>query len=499
MNFAHFRISTRLIVSFGMLLSCIAGLTIFAALQLREVKHAGAGYVLVFGMATMILGIVAAWWIRRSIAKPLSDATMVAKRMATGDLSQPFQADAPGELGELQQALQEMNERMFKIVAHVRTGTTAVAATSGLITTDNTALSSRTEAQASSLEETASSMEELTSTVRQNADNAIQANQLVASTAQSAVKGGEVVGSVVATMGSIKESSRKIVDIIAVIDGIAFQTNILALNAAVEAARAGEQGRGFAVVAAEVRSLAQRSASAAKEIKTLIADSVEKVDAGSQLVDHAGSAMNDIVANVNRVAGIVSEIAGASAEQSSGIEEVNKAIVQIDGMTQQNAALVEEGLRTAASLQEQAVKLSQAVSIFNLGAREFGNADEAAAMVQAGVEFMRHHGREALIAEVNQMAKGQFIDRDLYISIYATNGQIPAHGANRRLWNADWTKVKDTDGKFFVTDMVNTAKAKGSGWIDYKWVHPLSKETMVKSAYFEKCDDLIIACGFYKQ
>jgi len=500
MNSANLRIGARLAVSFG-ILSClilILLLTGLAAYYLAESGSAVTGYVIGLGVLALATNVAAAWWLRRSIAQPLAQATAVARRMAQGDLSEPFEAHAKGELGDLQLALQETSERMFKIVSHVRSGTTAVAATSGLIAADNTALSSRTEAQASSLEETASSMEELTSTVRQNADNARQANQLVASAAESAVKGGKVVGNVVHTMGSIKASSRKIVDIISVIDGIAFQTNILALNAAVEAARAGEQGRGFAVVAAEVRTLAQRSAAAAREIKELIGDSVEKVDAGSKQVDDAGNAMSEIVANVNRVAGIMSEIAAASSEQSSGIEEVNKAVVQIDATTQQNAALVEEAMRTAASLQEQAVALSQAVSIFNLGAREFGNAEEAVAMVQAGVEFMRNHGRAALVDEVNKLSQGQFIDRDLYISIYATDGSIAAHGANRRLWGADWSKIKDTDGRFFVSETVNVARAKGDGWMDYKWVHPVTKETMVKSAYFEICDDLVIACGFYK-
>ncbi len=498
MNFTNLNIGPRLAISFGLVLVLVVGLTSFAAIKLSA-ANSDATVVIGIGLFTLLTGVALTWWVHRSIAKPLRQATIVAQRMASGDLSEPFEADARGELGELQQALQEMSERMFKIVAHVRAGTTAVAATSGLITSDNTALSSRTEAQASSLEETASSMEELTSTVKQNADNAKQANKLMASTTDSALKGGQVVGNVVNTMGSIKDSSRKIVDIISVIDGIAFQTNILALNAAVEAARAGEQGRGFAVVAAEVRSLAQRSAAAAKEIKTLIGDSVEKVDAGSQLVDDAGSAMTEIVANVKRVASIMSEIAAASHEQSSGIEEINKAVMQIDGMTQKNASLVEEAMRTAAGLQDQAVGLSQAVSIFNLGAREFGNADEAATIVQAGVEFMHTYGRDALVEEVNKMSKGQFIDRDLYISIYATGGEIAAHGANRRLWGLDWSAVKDTDGRFFVSEMVNTARNAGNGWIDYKWVHPVSKDTMVKSAYFEICDDLVIACGFYKQ
>ena len=263
-------------------------------------------------------------------------------------------------------ALQGVMATLQSTMAGVRNGIETVAVASREIATGNADLSSRTESQASSLEETASSMEELTSTVKQNAENARQANQLVVSTADIAVKGGQVVGKVVDTMASIKDSSRKISDIIGVIDGIAFQTNILALNAAVEAARAGEQGRGFAVVASEVRNLAQRSASAAKEIKTLIEDSVGKVDAGGKLVDEAGKTMDEIVTSVKRVTDIMSEIAAASQEQSSGIEQVNQAVTQMDDATQQNAALVEQAAAAAESLQEQAAKLAEAVSVFKL-------------------------------------------------------------------------------------------------------------------------------------
>ncbi len=498
MNLSNLRISARLIFSFGLLSLLIVGLTAFAASNMTGPNSGAIKYVIGLGVFALAASFVLSWWVARSIAAPLHEANIVAKRMAAGDLSEPYEASAQGEVGELQLALQEMSERMFKIVADVRLGTTAVASTSGLISTDNTALSSRTESQASSLEETASSMEELTSTVKQNADNARQANKLVATAADSAVKGGQVVGQVVTTMESIKESSRKIVDIISVIDGIAFQTNILALNAAVEAARAGEQGRGFAVVAAEVRTLAQRSAAAAKEIKELISTSVEKVDAGSRLVDDAGVAMGEIVASVKRVVSLVSEIAAASTEQSAGIEEINQAVMQIDGMTQQNAALVEEATRTAATLQDQAVTLSQTVSIFNLGAREFGNADDAFAMVHRAKEFMEEYGRDAIADDVNKLNKGQFIDRDLYVTVYGLDGTIYAHGANRRLHGADWSKIKDTEGKFFCNEMAQTARTAGSGWIDYKWNHPLTKESMVKSAYFERVSDVFLACGFYK-
>jgi methyl-accepting chemotaxis protein len=326
--------------------------------------HTRNTMILLTVLATLLAGSIV-FLVTRSITKPLNDAVGVARRVADGDLTQVI-VSSTDETGQLLQALKDMNDSLVRIVGEVRIGTDAIATASGEIATGNLDLSSRTESQASSLEKTASSMEELTSTVRQNADNARQANQLVVSASDFAVKGGEVVGQVVHTMGSIKESSRKIVDIIGVIDGIAFQTNILALNAAVEAARAGEQGRGFAVVAAEVRNLAQRSAGAAKEIKTLIGDSVDKVDAGGKLVDEAGATMNEIVNSVKHVADIMSEITAASQEQSSGIEQVNQAIAHMDEVTQQNAALVEQAAAAAKSMQDQAGNLSMVVSVFKM-------------------------------------------------------------------------------------------------------------------------------------
>ena len=316
----------------------------------------------------LMLGGGVAIWITRSIVLPLRKAVHVANTVATGDLSCRIDVTTTDESGQLLQALKDMNDGLVKIVSEVRTGAETIATASSQIASGNLDLSTRTEQQAASLEETASSMEELISTVKQNSDNARQANGLAASASEVAVKGGAVVSQVVDTMGSINDSARKIVDIIGVIDGIAFQTNILALNAAVEAARAGEQGRGFAVVATEVRNLAQRSAAAAKEIKTLIGDSVEKVDAGTQLVGQAGATMHEIVESVKRVTDIMSEITVAGQEQTAGIEQVNRTIIQMDQATQQNAALVEEAAAASTALQEQASSLAQVVSIFNVGA-----------------------------------------------------------------------------------------------------------------------------------
>lgn len=325
-------------------------------------------------LLTLALGVMIGRTINTSIISPINYAIKVVGRVAQGDLVKRkndlidmVPPDAQDEPGRLMVGIRTMTEELRKIVGDVRMGTDAMMVATSEIASGNADLSARTESQASSLEETASSMEELTSTVKQNADNARQANQLVVSASESAVKGGQVVSKVVDTMGSIKDSSRKIVDIIGVIDSIAFQTNILALNAAVEAARAGEQGRGFAVVASEVRNLAQRSAGAAKEIKALIGDSVEKVELGNKLVDQAGTTMQEIVTSVKMVADIMSEISAASQEQSSGIEQVNQAVGQMDEMTQQNAALVEQAAAAAESLHDQGKKLSTVVSTFKMG------------------------------------------------------------------------------------------------------------------------------------
>jgi methyl-accepting chemotaxis protein len=353
--------------------------------------------LLVLGSAAAGLGLGVL--ITRSLTRQLGGepayASDIASRIAAGDLSVDVEL-RQGDKASLLFAMKTMRDSLAQIVGEVRKGTDAIASASSQIASGNLDLSSRTEEQASSLEETASSMEELTSTVQQNADNARQANGLATSASAVAERGGAVVSQVVDTMASINDSSKKIVDIIAVIDGIAFQTNILALNAAVEAARAGEQGRGFAVVASEVRTLAQRSAAAAKEIKVLIDDSVSKVDAGAKLVDNAGATMDEIVDSVRRVTDIMGEISSASVEQTSGIEQINMAISQMDQVTQQNASLVEEAAAAAESLQDQAGKLAQLVSVFKLDAR--AQAPAPAAPVAAAAPAVRAPAKTRLAA-----------------------------------------------------------------------------------------------------
>ena len=322
--------------------------------------------MLALSLASLAVAILVAWWNTRSITRPLARALDVANTVAAGDLTSRIEVTSRDETGRLLQALKTMNENLVRTVTTVRTSTETIGTASGEVAAGNLDLSSRTEQQASSLEETASSMEELTSTVKQNADNARQANTLAEAASSVAERGGQVIGEVVGTMERINSSAGKIADIIGVIDGIAFQTNILALNAAVEAARAGEQGRGFAVVATEVRNLAQRSAAAAKEIKGLIGDSTEAVAAGSKLVNDAGATMSEIVDSVRRVTDIMSEITAASSEQTAGIEQINEAVAQMDQVTQQNAALVEQAAAASASMQEQTAKLAEAVSVFRI-------------------------------------------------------------------------------------------------------------------------------------
>ena len=339
-----------------------------AATDAETLSASARAYMIILGSVAVLLGAFVAWIITRSITHPINAAVSVAETVASGDLSSHIVVNSSDETGRLLGALKAMNDSLLGVVAQVRHGTEAISTASSEIAAGNLDLSSRTEEQASSLEETASAMEELTSTVKQNADNARQANQLAKSASEVAVRGGSIVSQVVDTMGTINESSKKIVDIIGVIDGIAFQTNILALNAAVEAARAGEHGRGFAVVAGEVRSLAQRSATAAKEVKHLIDHSIATVNAGSVLTSNAGATMAEVIASVARVTEVMDEISSTTREQNQGIGQVNQAVIHMDGITQQNAALVEQAAAAATNLAQRTDSVAQSIGIFKLKA-----------------------------------------------------------------------------------------------------------------------------------
>ncbi|MFY2565200.1 methyl-accepting chemotaxis protein [Achromobacter ruhlandii] len=356
-----------------------------AVREVTELYRSTRLLVILLSVAGVVIGLLLGWWVTRGIVRPLGQAVEAARRVANGDLSGNIQVTSRDETGDLMAALKAMNENLSRIVRDVRDGCESIASASSQIAQGNADLSQRTEEQAASLEQTAASMEQLTSTVQQNASNAGEAEKLVTQASAVAARGGEVVNVVVQTMSAISESSRRIADITSVIDGIAFQTNILALNAAVEAARAGEQGRGFAVVAGEVRTLAQRSAVAAKEIKALIDESVHRVEGGTRQADEAGSTMREVVDSVRQAAVLVHEIASASAEQSTGIGQVNQAVAQMDTVTQQNAALVEQAAAAAGSMQDQASRLSQQVRRFKLdaGAVSLG-AGPQARLIQAG-------------------------------------------------------------------------------------------------------------------
>jgi len=346
--------------------------------QSAETFAALVMYCLMAG--ALLIAVAMAFLITRSISRSLAYAMNSVEQVAKGDLTANIEVTSQDEIGQLLQSLKKMNASLGTIVSEVRSSSDSVSTASEQISIGNAELSARTEQQASSLEETAASMEELASTVRQNAQNAKQATEFAVSAAELAGKGGEVVGRVVKTMEEIQASSKKISEIIGVIDGIAFQTNILALNASVEAARAGEQGRGFAVVASEVRNLAQRSATAAKEIKGLISDSVQNVDAGAELVDEAGRTITDVVTSVKRVSGAIAEIAAATGEQSTGINQVNEAVTELDRVTQQNAQLVDESASASESAKQQAIRLAEAVAVFKVDHAEHAPAATQAAL-----------------------------------------------------------------------------------------------------------------------
>jgi methyl-accepting chemotaxis protein len=432
----------------------------------------------------------------RNVLRPLQRGVQVAQRIISGDLEPPQGLDANS--AKLLRVLDELREQTFKIVNDVRTRALSVATSSGHIQADQASFTSAIRNQAEAVERTASSLEQLTAAVQHNADNAASGHSLATSALTLASQGGDVMQQVIQTMGTIRGSSSKIVDIIGVIDGIAFQTNILALNAAVEAARAGEQGRGFAVVASEVRSLATRSAEAAKAVKALIDESVTAVNSGASLVDRAGETMQQIMGSVQRVTEIMTEMSAAAREQSEGIAEINDAIVKIDAGTQQNHSIMETSAEPVQALHQQTIALTEAVSHFKLGEQEFASDADAIAMVQRATQFVKVHGIRALVDDVLKYENSQFLDRDLYLVVYdMSTGRCLVHGINKRLENKEVQNLKDVDGKLFINEIFKQARAGGHGPVTYKWIHPLSQKTQTKAAHFAACGDLVYTCGAY--
>ena len=457
--------------------------------------------LILLGLPALAVSAAAAWQIRRALGQPLAQVAHVANTIAKGDLSQTLNSGNSAETATLLNSLKEMQTSLVTMMQQVKRGTEAMTVFSHQIASGNADLSSRTETQASSLDATARSMATLTTTVKQNADNAEEANQLVVSASKIAEKGGQVVGGVVHTMGSIKDSSRKIVDIIAVIDGIAFQTNILALNAAVEAARAGEQGRGFAVVAAEVRSLAQRCTSAAKEIKQLISDSVDKVDQGAKLVDQAGRTMTEIVDSVQHAANIMQEITSASRAQTAGIEELSAAVTQMDEMTQRNSTLVHEAGETTLRMQDETHKMHLALGAFKLPQSNVEKRDpkEAVAMIKKAVAYYKTHGKAKALAAFSD-PKGGFVDGTLYIFAYGMSGDGVnlAHGQDPKLVGKQLKSLQDVNGKLIIQEFFNVANSTaGQGWLDYDWPNTVTNSVDAKSSYIERVGDILVGCGIY--
>jgi methyl-accepting chemotaxis protein len=487
-------LGARVVAAFTAILLLLVPMTALVAIGMEgPLAVAAVG----LGVAAIVGTLLIAAWILQRLVRPLGPLARGMARLGAGDLTGTVDARAGGELRAVLQSMQEVRERLSTAVSQVRTASLYVATNVTQITRDNESLAHRTETQAESLQETAASMEQLTAAVRQTAGTAQEANALVRDATGRAEQGGEVMREVVETMHSIRGSSQSIREIIGVIDGIAFQTNILALNAAVEAARAGEQGRGFAVVAAEVRSLSQRCAAAAREIRELIAASVDKVDRGGARVDEAGQAMQEIVAAVRQVAELIARINGAAQEQSGGIETINAAVSRIDGTTQDNAALVKAASRTADALQERMATLVNAVAAFRLDASEHGSAQEAIALVQGGAGYLRQRGREALLAEVNKLEKGRFVDRDLFLMITDLHAVFLAHGNNPGRIGVG-PDLQDLAGRYFVREMVRAARERGAGWVDYRWKHSITGQAATRSAYVLQEGGLVIACAIYK-
>lgn len=431
-------------------------------------------------------------------ARRLVQAHRQVQQLVAGALEAPPQDPRGADRTEpLLQDLAALQRRMAAVVRDVHAGTLAIATSSGHVGSDHTRFAAMMSTLASSIDDVNGSMEQLAPALQANADDAQRGHHIANGVLEQAKQGAQVIQRLVETMGSITGSSRKIGEIISLIDNIAFQTNILALNAAVEAARAGDAGRGFAVVANEVRNLATRSAAASREVRTLIEGSARSVDAGAEMAGQTGRTMAGLLDGVQQVASIIEAMATAVRQQTAGMHAIGASIADLDVLTRQNASLSRNAAEPVAALHQQALQLVQSVASFDLGTQAHASADDAKALVQRAVGVLRSQGGAALIAQVNTPHNTELIDRDLYLVLYSTDVHCVAHGTNTRLVGVDGRNFKDLDGEHFVAEIVANALRQGSGHVSYRWLHPLTQEAMTKSAYFERHGDLVVTCGSY--
>ena len=473
--------------------SVVGGATAIAWLPQPQAQQVTMACLAIAGACSAALATRSA---RR--ARLAAQARSLVQRLVAGDLESPRDGPSNASTADpLISDLLQLQERIAAIVRDVHAGTLSIATSSGQVGSDHTRFAGMMDTLAASIDDVNGAMEQLTVALQANAEDARRGHQIAQGVLARAATGEHVITRLVETMGCITSSSRRIGEIIGVIDNIAFQTNILALNAAVEAARAGEAGRGFAVVATEVRNLATRSAQASREVRSLIQGAAQNVDAGADMAGQTGRTMSDLLDGVQQVGRIIGAMATAVGQQSASISAIGASIADIDTVTRQNASLSRNAAEPVAALHRQALQLVGSVESFDLGSQAHASAEDAQALVNRAVAILRSQGAAALVAQVNTSNNTELIDRDLYLVLYSTDVHCVAHGTNTRLVGVDGRNFQDQDGKHFVAEIVAGALRQGSGHVTYRWLHPLTQRSMRKSAYYERHGDLVVTCGSY--
>ncbi|ODU60384.1 MAG: hypothetical protein ABT02_06430 [Comamonadaceae bacterium SCN 68-20] len=474
--------------------SVMGGAAALAWLPQHQAQQGAMACLAIAGGCSVALAARAARGARRR-----ARARLLVRRLVAGELEAPRDGsfDTLKSPDPLVRDLRQLQERIAAIVRDVHAGTLAIATSSGHVGSDHARFAAMMDTLSTSIDGVNGAMERLTLALQAQAEDAERGRRMARDVLARAADGEQVIQRLVETMGSITGSSRRIGEIIGVIDNIAFQTNILALNAAVEAARAGEAGRGFAVVAGEVRNLATRSAQASREVRALIEGAARSVTAGADMAGQTGRTISALLDGVQQVAGIIEAMASVAGQQGEGIRAIGASLADIDTVTRQNAALSRNAAEPVQALHQQALQLVGAVASFDLGSQAHASAEDAHALVQRAAAILRSQGPAALIAQVNTPGNTELIDRDLYLVLYSTDVHCVAHGTNTRLVGVDGRNFQDSDGKRFVADIVAAALRQGSGHVTYRWLHPLTQQVMAKSAYFERHGDLVLSCGAY--